>query len=68
MSTSVAVYAVPIDRLRAAPGSKDRKLLAALRRARGLSQMVQELTEQAEEGERRPPTFHEAVEQIIIHS
>ena len=66
MSTSVYVYSVCPDRLRAAAGSQDPTLLAAVRRREGgFFQMVDEIAEGCGQGSERPPRCADAVRQII---
>lgn len=64
MSTAVYVYSVPVERLRAAPGSKDRKLLAATRKLEGFFATIDEIAENFEE-EERPPKCADAFKRIV---
>ena len=66
MSTAVYVYSVPVDRLRAAPGSKDKKLLAAARKLKGFFETIDEIAEDLEEEEEeKPPKCAAAYRQIV---
>ena len=62
MGSFVFVYAVPVDRLRAAPGSRDTALLNAARELQGFFATIDELGENREE---KPPTCAEAFAQIV---
>jgi hypothetical protein len=64
MSTAVNVYSVPVDGLRAVPGSKNKKLLAAVRKQKSFLQMIDDIADPDDEDE-TPPTCAEAVAQII---
>jgi hypothetical protein len=66
LSTAVYVYAVPVDRLRAVPGSRDKRLLDAARKSTGFFEMVDKMAEDHEdEEEGSPPACAAAVEQIV---
>ena len=72
MSETLYVYAVPAARLVAVPGSRDRKLIARIRReyplAGWVERAIQETNERAEEwGEeqRIEITFLEAVRRVV---
>jgi hypothetical protein len=67
MTTAVNVYSVPVERLRAVPGSKNRKLLTAVRKQKGFFQMIDDIAEDFGDDEEvgRPPTCAEAAKQII---
>jgi hypothetical protein len=66
LSTAVYVYSVPVGRLRAVPGSKDKRLLAAARKPKlkGFFQTIDEIAEDRDE-EEKPPRCEEAFRQII---
>jgi hypothetical protein len=66
MSSAVYVYAVPVDRLHAIPGSRDKRLLAAMQQSTGFFEMVDRIAaDHEEEEEGQPPACAEAVRQII---
>jgi hypothetical protein len=66
MSTAVYVYSVPVDRLRAAPGSKDKKLLAAARTLKGFFETIDEIAEDLDgDEEETPPKCATAYRQIV---
>jgi hypothetical protein len=64
MSTSVYVYAVPVNRLRSAPGSKD-KALATFPKLKGFFETIDEIAENYEGEEQKPPTCAKAFSQIV---
>jgi hypothetical protein len=64
MSTAVYVYAVPVDRLRAIPGSGDKRLLDATEQSTDFLE-IDEIAEDNEDEEGHPPTCAEAFKQII---
>jgi hypothetical protein len=63
MSTSVNVYSVPVDQLRALPGSKDKRLLDLLRENPETFELLQHDFD--DEEEEKPPSGAEAVRQIL---
>lgn len=65
MSSAVYVYSVPVSRLRAAPGSKDPELLAALDSLGGFFKTIDKLAENLDEDDERPPTCATAYRRII---
>ena len=65
MSTAVYVYSVPVDRLRAAPGSKDEELLAAVPDLEGFFETIDQIAEDLDEEEERPPKCAAAYRQIV---
>jgi hypothetical protein len=65
MSTAVHVYSVSANRLRAAPGSQDADLLAALRPLEGFFATIDQLAERVDEDDERPPTCATAYRQIV---
>jgi hypothetical protein len=65
MSTAVYVYSVPVDRLRAAAGSRDGKLLGAAGKLKGFFETIDRIAENYEDEEEKPPRCEEAYRQII---
>ncbi len=66
MSTAVYVYSVSVDRLRAAPGSRDQALLAAVPRLNGFFETIDEIAEDLDDDEEeRPPRCAVAYRQIV---
>src|SRR4051794_36702431 len=65
MSTGVDVYVVPADDLRAAPGSKNPRLLAAAADHEYFFQTVDDLGDRRDEDEDRPPAVRQAFEEIV---
>jgi hypothetical protein len=67
MSTGVYVYSVPPELIRAAPGSKQKKLLTAGRPLKEFFETIDEIAEDFddEEEEGPPPKCEEAFKQII---
>jgi hypothetical protein len=65
MSTAVYVYSVPVDRLRAAPGSRDKALLAEASELQGFFETIDEIAEDRDEEEEQPPTCEAAYRQIV---
>jgi hypothetical protein len=66
MSTAVYVYSVPADQLRAAPGSKDKQLLAVGRKLKDFFETIDEIAEDLDEDEEeRPPKCAAAYRQIV---
>jgi hypothetical protein len=65
MSTAVYVYSVPADRLRAAPGSRDKELLAAIPDLEGFFETIDEIAEDLDEEEERPLPCASAYRQIV---
>jgi hypothetical protein len=55
MSTAVYVYSVPADKLRAAPGSKDEELLAALSKLNGFFETIDKIADDRDQDEEEPP-------------
>jgi hypothetical protein len=67
MSTAVYVYSVPVDQLRAAPGSKDEELLDAALDLEGFFETIDEIAENFDDDDERgrPPECAAAYRQIV---
>jgi hypothetical protein len=65
MSTSVYVYSVDADRLRAVPGSKDKELLAASSRLEGYFKTIDKIAEHLDEDEDHPVSCAAAYRHIV---
>lgn len=65
MSTWVYVYSVPVERLRAAPGSKDHRIIEALAQVARFLQQIDGIAAHRDEDEAPPPKCAAAVAQIV---